>query len=319
MCLTSVQENNPIKIKYYKKTGFPLCKFNNSAMESLFFSLVTKMKIVIRDYDFTEVWDGVMYKKLSDYPNITDWEIRNIIDFIDYENEHGRKCKVEFEVESEIDYKKENLIFLINNALNNKEKYKSLYPPKLITECTACPIRKGCVTEFVCHTAPLENAVKIFETGSLLSAVNARKMSAAELKAESRNAANDPEDYFDYVMFAWGNCQAGDRLVMERKLNRFPDEKDLSINFTPGVRFYFRYSDLINHENAVFDGVLPVKVKDEVKLDDWVYAVIIPKSEQKRFDDIIPDKLRTRVHYIENDCNDIWEWSEKVYCFIENL
>ena len=42
-------------------------------------------------------------------------------------------------------------------------------------------------------------------------------------------------------MFAWGNCQAGDRLVMERKLGRFPNEEDLSVHFSPGVRFYFEY------------------------------------------------------------------------------
>ena len=268
------------------------------------------MKIVIRNDDCTEVWDGVMYKKLSDYPHITDWELRSIIDFIAYENKYGRECQIECEDKT--------LLAVIQNVLDNPEKYKSVCPPKLITECTACPVRKGCVTEFVCHTAQIENAVKIFETGSLLSAVKARKMSAAELKKESRNAANDPEDYFDYVMFTWGNCQAGDRLVMERKLKRFPDKKDLSVDFTPGVRFYFRYSELIKHPAAVSDGVLPVKVMDEVKLDDWVYAIIIPEAERKHFESVIPDQLKTRVHYIENDCNDIWEWSEKVYCFVEN-
>ena len=60
-------------------------------------------------------------------------------------------------------------------------------------------------------------------------------------------------------------------------------------------------------------------MKDEVKLDDWVYAIIIPEAERKHFEGIIPDVLKSKVHYIENDCTDIWEWSEKVYCFIENL
>ena len=55
----------------------------------------------------------------------------------------------------------------------------------------------------VCHTSPVENAIKILECSSLLSPVLARKMSAAELAKEARNAANDPEDYFDYIMFAW--------------------------------------------------------------------------------------------------------------------
>ena len=27
--------------------------------------------------------------------------------------------------------------------------------------------------------------------------------------------------------------------------------------------------------------------------------------------------LRDRIIYVENDCNDIWDWSEKVYRIIE--
>ena len=65
-------------------------------------------------------------------------------------------------------------------------------------------------------------------------------------------------------MFAWKNCQAGDRLVMERMLGRFPNDDDLSIRFRPGVRFFFKYDELAKHPNAVFEGVLPIKVKDEI-------------------------------------------------------
>ena len=82
------------------------------------------------------------------------------------------------------------------------------------------------------------------KNGKLLSALNARGVSVEELMSEKRNAANDPADYFEYVMLQWGNCQAGDRLVMERELEHFPDEEDLSVNFNPGVRFYFRYDKL---------------------------------------------------------------------------
>lgn len=41
------------------------------------------MLIKVGDFEFTEVWDGVLYKKLSNYPQITDWEIRNLIEIID--------------------------------------------------------------------------------------------------------------------------------------------------------------------------------------------------------------------------------------------
>ena len=42
------------------------------------------MLIQIGDFDYTEVWDGVFYKKLSNYPKVSDWEIRTIIEFIEY-------------------------------------------------------------------------------------------------------------------------------------------------------------------------------------------------------------------------------------------
>ena len=263
------------------------------------------MLIKIGDFEFTEVWDGVFYKKLSQYPAISDWEKRTIIEFVEYEASHGRQCQIECE--------NEDVFAEVNQALQNREPHRHAPRPALITECTACPVRKGCVTEFVCHTTSPESARKILECGSLLSAIKARNLTVEELMAESRNAANDPADYFEYIMLAWGNCQAGDRLVMERKLGKFPDEQDLSKEFTPGVRFYFRYDDLVKHPGRVFDGVLPMKIKDEIVLKDWLYALVIPVGVKLD----VPDILKDRTIYVENDCRDIWEWSEKVYQTIE--
>lgn len=119
---------------------------------------------------------------------------------------------------------------IIRKSMAHKKEYLSISRPGLLTECTACPYRKGCVTDYVCHTTSADNALKIFKSGKLLSAINARNLPGEELMRESRNAANDPADYFEYIMFAWGNCQAGDRLVMERALGRFPNDEDLSIH-----------------------------------------------------------------------------------------
>lgn len=265
--------------------------------------------IKIGNFEFTEVWDGVLYKKLSQHPAISDWEKRNIIEFVEYEASHGRKCQIECE--------NADVLAEVNQALQNREAYCHVPRPALITECTACPYRKGCVTEFVCHTTSAENARKILECGSLLSAINARNLTTEKLMAESRNAANDPADYFEYIMLAWGNCQAGDRLVMERKLGRFPDESDLSVHFTPGVRFYFRYEDLVEHPGCTFDGVLPMKIKDEIILKDWLYAMVVPEALREIIEPAIPEELADRVVYVENDCKDIWDWSEKVYRLIE--
>ncbi len=267
------------------------------------------MKIVFTDGDFTECWDGVFFKKLSGYPNITEWEIQNVLDFIAYENAHGRECIFE----------EQGSIYQKIMETRNSGKKSRVPVPKKIEECTACPKYRGCMTDFVCHTSSVENAVKILGCGSLLSAVKARGESAEKLMKEKRNAAHDPADYFEYVMFSWGNCQAGDRLVMERKLGRFPDEEDLGRYFTPGVRYYFRYDELVRHPGAVFDGVLPLKVKDEVVLRDWVYAITVPEPERNVIENTVPHELKDRVYYIKNDCRDIWEWSEKVYEFIKGL
>lgn len=145
-----------------------------------------------------------------------------------------------------------------------------------------------------------------------MSAVKARNVPVAELMREKRNAANDPADYFEYIMFAWSNCQTGDRLVMERALERFPSEEDLSVHFKPGVRFYFKHDKLVKHPNATFDGVLPVKVKDEINLSDWVHRIVIPAEIKNKIENCIPSSLEDKIIYIKNDCKDIWEWSEKV-------
>lgn len=267
------------------------------------------MIIHIGNHEFTELWDGVYYKALSNYPQVSDWEIKNIIDFILYEKKYHRKTELQSDSQVILDY--------INQELSNSDKYKTLSRPDKITECTACK-QGGCLTRFLCHTASTENAVKIFESGKLLSAVNARKLPAEELRKEPRNMANDPSDFFDYVMFSWGNCQAGDRLVMERKMNRIPTEEDLSINFTPGIRFYFEYNKLAQHPNAIQDGFIPMKVKDEVYMADYIFAIIIPAVYKDEFKDKIPINLMDKVSYLKNDCKDIWDWSEKVYGYIES-
>lgn len=267
------------------------------------------MLIKIGDFEYTEMWDGVFYKKLSNYPHISDWEMRTLIEFIRYEKKQDRECEIECE--------DTNLLSYVKREIRKEDVYLNIPRPKLLTECTACPYRKGCVTEYVCHTTSKENAIKIFKCGKLLSALKARNVPVQQLMMENRNAANDPADYFEYIMFAWGNCQAGDRLVMERLLGRFPNEEDLSTGFQPGIRFFFPYDVLKKHPGTVFDGVLPMKVKDEIVLSEWVYKIVIPLEEKAELERYIPDGLRDKVLYVENDCKDIWDWSEKVYQQVE--
>ena len=268
------------------------------------------MRVKIGRFDYTECWDGVLYKNLSEYPTPTAWELQSVFDFIAYEKANGRTCEIEAE---------KPIVAAIDAYQSVYESGKRVPCPRRLTECKACPTYKGCMTDFVVHTTSCENAEKVFACGSILSSVRARKKSAEELANEARNAAKDPPDYFEYILFNWGNCQAGDRLVMERALGRFPKEEDLSIGFSPGVRFYFRYEDLAKHSSACFDGVLPLRIKDELKLEDHLFAAIIPAEQRKKIESYIPEKLKSRVHYLMNDCRDIWSWSEKVYEYIKTI
>jgi hypothetical protein len=50
------------------------------------------MLIKIGEFECTECWDGVFYKKLANYPVITEWEIQTVLDFEHYEKQNGRDC-----------------------------------------------------------------------------------------------------------------------------------------------------------------------------------------------------------------------------------
>jgi CO dehydrogenase/acetyl-CoA synthase beta subunit len=60
-----------------------------------------------------------------------------------------------------------------------------------------------------------------------------------------------------------------------------------------------------------------MKVKDEILLSDWVHKIVIPTKLKSTLAAYIPSDLMDRIVYIENDCKDIWDWSEKVYRIIE--
>jgi len=271
------------------------------------------MRIIIANHDFTIQWDGIYYLALSDYPNISEWELQKIVHFHEHERNHGRTTTIECE--------NADILHKVNHALANRKLFfqTNIEKPALVTECTECR-HNGCLTDFLCHTSSVENGKLILKSGKLLSAVNARGIPGEILAKEKRNGANDPPDYFDHIMFTWGNCVSGDKLVAERELGRFPNEQDLSAGFSPGVRFYFKYDDIANHPNFVNDGYHHGgKIKDELVLADYLHCCIVPAQHKSEFARIVPPNIADKVVYIENDCADIWHWAEKVYEFVRTL
>ena len=45
----------------------------------------------------------------------------------------------------------------------------------------------------------------------------------------------------------------------------------------------------------------------------------IPETEKNSLLPYIPKDLESKVHFIKNDCRNIWEWTEKVYHYLEKL
>jgi len=267
------------------------------------------MTVNIADHGSSIVWEGIYYFALSDYPKVSDWELRNLILFCEYERKHNRKTTIICE--------DKNILKAVNYALANPSPFLLTPKPNLIPipACKDCK-KGGCTTDYLCHTTEIQFAESIFKCGKLLSAVKVRNKTGRELSEESRNAAKDTADYFDYVMFTWGNCFAGDSLVMERSLGGAnPSEHFVGEKFKPGIRFYFKYEDIFNHKDYENDGHHPAKIKNEISLFDCLHCCIIPAIHKATFEGIIPAKLTDRVFFIENDCNDIWEWSDKVYDF----
>jgi hypothetical protein len=126
-------------------------------------------------------------------------------------------------------------------------------------------------------TSP-ETAAVVLQSGSILSAVLARQLPGRVLAAEPRNAAGDPPDYFEYVMFGAGNCPGPDKLVYERAVGHVPPWAEFEKNFRPAIRFFFRVSDLIAHPGYCSDGLHTVKIRDELALEPLLAAVLIPEG-----------------------------------------
>jgi len=147
------------------------------------------------------------------------------------------------------------------------------------------------------------------------------------LGLDKRNAACDPADYFDYIMFAWGNCIAGDSLVTERSFvkihDRLPNQAELNDankkNLITGIRFYFRYEDIIKHPGYVFDGYHPAKIEDELVLTDYLFACIVPEQYKNELADLVAPELSNRIYYLAQNDLGILDWSERVYNFVEGL
>jgi hypothetical protein len=175
----------------------------------------------------------------------------------------------------------ENIEDVVQQAMQTqRERYAQLpYESPRPSQCRQC--HEGtCYSDLVCHATTIENAIGIVQDGRILSACRAYGLPPEEMAKDPRNAAGDPPDYFEYVMYGPGNCTAVDKLVLERIIGYPPSWEEFESIFQPGVRFYFIKEDLRRHPGFTLDGIHE-KIYEELELDPWLVKMIIPDGLEK--------------------------------------
>ena len=142
-------------------------------------------------------------------------------------------------------------------------------------------------------------------------------MEATKLAYEKKDSIwNDPADYFEYIMFGWGNSQVGDYVVLSDGNYGEQTEEVFKEGEHTGIRFYFKFEDLMKHPGHAFDGYHAIKVKDEIELSQYLYACIVPEQYKEEIMPFIPETLKDRFVFLEQKGLGIYEWSEKVYDYL---
>lgn len=134
-------------------------------------------------------------------------------------------------------------------------------------------------SNLACHATDAAAALKIVRNGEILSACGARRSSGDRLSLEPRNAAGDPPDYFDFVMFGPAVHPGLDKLVNERLLGRAPSWHEMESGFTPAIRFFFRRRDILRHSRFCCDG-LHEKVRHAMELRPCLVAALVPQDTE---------------------------------------
>lgn len=265
------------------------------------------MKLVIWQNEFSLQWNGTYHFALEAYPAIQAWELEKIAAFCHYERMNQR--------EPQIICKDQAIVRTINQYLKHDNSRVPVIPSHRKVASTYDVSGKVVYDEWLSHTCTVETAIAIFKSGKLLSAVKAFNLPAEELVRDSRNAAGDPADYFNYVMLGWSNTSSGYRLAMERLLGHLPNDRELNEAFVPGVSFHFAYDEIVSLKEYLFDGYHPAKVKDELPLTH-LKACIIPQEQASAFEGVIPETLKIRCFYLPYNKEGLIEWSEKVHRFL---
>lgn len=260
------------------------------------------MEIRVEPRENRVLLDGIYHFGLSKYPEVNGYEKKLMLQFADYERAQGRKTYITFTdpaVEASL-----------QDIKQKRTHYLDIETPDCIVFCHDCK-QLGCKTNWIVHTTGAKTALKMLQEGRLLSLTRAFNQSPEELAQSDLNTAGNPPDFFNYILFVWGNCPSGDRLLMEHDWGQ-SQRQHLTEDFVPGVRFYYDFEILRRHPRATEDGYHALIVEDELLLDGAVYRIVIPEADRAMFEPWIPGHLKHKVRYIP-ESDDVQIWNTRVY------
>ena len=239
-------------------------------------------------------------------------ELQRIGDFVQYETEHARSVGIWVEHGHVLD----RVLAAAEASPATPEERVTPDDP-----CCCQPFHDGCRGTYVCHAAPIESAESILCSGILSTRMQQSGQSLdAIVQKMHAIGQKDPPDYFEYVCFANGNCVAPDIVAMQRHAGLGLGVEQCDENFYPGIRFFFRFVDLLGHPHVAHDGIQAVKVKDLIDLDDYLVAFVVPTIDRKGFplNWDIPSHFKNRAVTLDHrEHFGLTKWSDAALYAIE--
>ena len=247
------------------------------------------------------------YKRpVHDLHRLTLPEKFRINDFIRYEIRNDRSVGV---------YIKSTGTFDIDRLFTQLNETRDFERPFPDDEQCCRPFRQGCKGNVVCHATTYENFVKIAREKKLKSKVILCGSGDAEYSKKEN--LGDPEDFLRYVMFANGDCVAPEFVVESRRRRKFLFPGEVVKNFFPGARLFYETKKLFALESKEFDGIHPVKIRDEHELMNGLVLIAMPgydklgnKMEYERNADA---DVADMIEYFDNRGLTIPEWCNMIY------
>ena len=295
--------------------------------------------VTIRDYDYALIWrlaDSPLrhYQcSFSDYAHPTVRDLHDLNEYCLYELAQDRSVPIWVEddwvrrivahsLRTFFAFGMQDMAKFVENSMQSqRDRVLALPLVDKLTRCRFCD-EGGCMTDWLCHATDMETAIRIVNSGRILSACQARQLPGDVLANEPRNGAGDPPDYFEYVMFGAGNCPAPDKLVYERTSGYVPSWNDFEAHFQPAVKFFFRTADLVKHPGFCTDGYHPVKIRDELTLEPLLAALVVPK-ELLRASELIElaRKKAPTAKLVPLNCSNHSprEWAHTAYATVKDI